>query len=88
MSNTRKKILCLNHNKNSSFFVGHVLYFFRTKQIFALIFLLDPLAPVTKAHGVGLGVPIVCDPNSALFSVILARDGGSLYNAPNIVGHE
>ena len=58
--------------------------FLRIKQIFTLIFQLDPLAPVTKVQGVGLGVPIVCDTNSTLFSVILAKDGGYLDNTYNI----
>lgn len=51
-------------------------------------FLLDPLAPVTKVQEVGLRVPDVCDTNSTLFSIILARDGGSLYKTPNIIEHE
>ena len=40
--NMRKKILCLNHNKQDSLSML-VMYniFLRTKQIFALIFLLD-----------------------------------------------
>ena len=46
------------------------------------------LSPITKAIRYGLGVPAMCDINSALFSVILARNGESFYNAPNIIGHE
>ena len=38
---------------------------------------------ITKAQAVGL--PAVCDTNSALYFVLLATDGGSLYNAPNII---
>ena len=47
--NMRKKILCLNHNKQDSFYVGHVQYFSENKT-FALIFLLDTLAPVTNSY--------------------------------------
>ena len=45
LSNMHKKILCLNYNKQDSFMYN---IFLRTKQIFALIFLLDTLAPVTN----------------------------------------
>ncbi|XP_044348266.1 uncharacterized protein [Triticum aestivum] len=45
---------------------------------------LDPLAPVTEVQGVGLRVPTVYDTNSAFFSVISAKGGESLDNAPNI----